>query len=191
MPDQEAETESFDATVDDLAQEQAAAKAEGGGADEAAPTVEQQLAEERDRSLRLQAELQNVLSRKSRELADMAKYAALPIARDLLPALDNIDRAIAAAEQTPPEEGAPGAGLLEGFRLVRQQLVTLLAQHNCEVIATEGEEFNPDLHEAILQQPSPEVEAGRIVMTTQVGYKMHDRVVRPAQVIVSSGAPEA
>jgi len=177
---------SFDELVDDLAEAQAA-EAEAG---DAPPSLERQLAEERDRSLRLQAELQNVLNRKSRELADMAKYASLPVVRDLLPAIDNIDRAIGAAEKTPPAEGAPGAGLLEGFRLVRQQLATVLAQHHCEPIPTEGEAFDPDLHEAILQQPSPDHEAGQIVLTAQTGYKMHDRVVRPAQVIVSSGAPE-
>ena len=149
------------------------------------PTLEEQLATEQDRALRLQAELQNVLMRKSRDVAEERKYGPLALMRDLLPVLDNVDRAIEAAEKSEESDES----MLEGFRLVRQQLFTLLAQHECKPIETGGVAFNPDLHEAILQQPSAEIEAGLIVMETQSGYVLHDRVVRPAQVIVSSGPP--
>ncbi len=150
------------------------------------PTVEEQLADEKDRNLRLQAELQNILSRKSREVADERKYGALGVIRDLLPAIDNIDRALEAAAK----EEASSDGLAEGFRLVRQQLITLLEQHDCKAIETTDADFDPDLHEAILQQPSPDHDAGKIIMTVQSGFCLHDRVVRPAQVIVSSGPAE-
>jgi len=153
----------------------------------AEPTVEEQLAAEKDRVLRLQAELQNTLSRKSRELTDERKYAGLALMKDILPVLDNVDRAIEAAEGNAAGDSS---GLLEGFKLVRQQLATTLTQHACEPIEALGEAFNPDLHEAILQQPSPDHEAGTVMMMTQTGYKLHDRVVRPAQVIVSSGEAE-
>jgi molecular chaperone GrpE len=166
-----------------------AAQLDGATAD-GAPTppgmgdpTENELAAERDRNLRLRAELENVRGRTARELADQRKYAALPLAQDLLNVLDNIDRAIASAEKNH-DAGA----LLEGFKLVRQQLGGVLAQHDCtEIAAAPGIEFNPQFHAAILQQPSPNVPAGHITMVTQVGYQMHDRVVRPAQVIVSSG----
>lgn len=141
-----------------------------------------ELAAANDRALRLQAEMQNLRSRTSREIADERRYAALPVLRDLLPVIDNIDRAIEAAEKAGEAEN-----LLEGFRLVRQQLVTLLGQHHCEPIEPLGESFDPNFHEAILQQPSPDVPAGHVAMVTQTGYRLHDRVVRPAQVIVSSG----
>jgi molecular chaperone GrpE len=141
-----------------------------------------ELAAERDRNLRLRAELENVRSRASRELADQMKYASLPLARDLLTVLDNVDRAIASAEKNH-DAGA----LLEGFKLVRQQLVTVLQQHNCQEITAEGAEFDPQFHAAILQQPSPEVPANHVSLVAQAGYQMFDRVVRPAQVIVSSG----
>lgn len=149
--------------------------------------LEAELAAEKDRNLRLQAELQNVLSRKSREVADERKYGALPLMRDVLPVLDNVDRAIQAVEKKDGELTPEGKSLLEGFRLVKQQLVTTLAQHGCEVIPAEGEAFNPELHAAILQQPSDEHPAGVVTMQTQVGYQLAGRVVRPSQVIVSSG----
>jgi molecular chaperone GrpE len=141
-----------------------------------------ELAAANDRALRLQAEMQNLRNRTSREIADERRYAALPILRDLLPVVDNIDRAIEAAEKAGEVEN-----LLEGFRLVRQQLLTTLARHECEPIPAEGQPFDPNFHQAILQQPSADVPAGNVMMVTQNGYKLQDRVVRPAQVIVSSG----
>lgn len=160
----------------------------GAAADE--PSVEQQLAAEQDRSLRFQAELQNVLARASREVAEERKYGALPLLRDLLPAIDTIDRALEAATQSSPDSDA-ATGVVEGFRLVRQQLVGVLTQHSCEAVDPVGEPFDPNFHEAILQQPSADHEAGVVMQTAQVGYRIHDRVIRPAQVIVSAGAPGA
>jgi molecular chaperone GrpE len=87
------------------------------------------------------------------------------------------------------EKAGEAQNLLEGFRLVRQQLHTILGQHQCEPIPAEGQPFDPNYHQAILQQPSADVPADHVIMVTQGGYKLHDRVVRPAQVIVSSGPP--
>jgi molecular chaperone GrpE len=141
-----------------------------------------ELAAANDRFLRMQAEMQNLRNRTSREIADERRYAALPVLRDLLPVVDNIDRAIEAAEK------AGDAGkLLEGFRLVRQQLMTVLSQHKLERIEAQGQAFDPNIHQAILQQPSADVPAGHVTLVTQQGYTLHDRVVRPSQVIVSSG----
>lgn len=144
----------------------------------------EELAAANDRTLRLQAEMQNLRNRTSREIAEERKYAALPVMRDLLPVLDNIDRAIEAAEKAGEAEN-----LLAGFRLVRQQLESILTRHQAERISPEGELFDPHFHEAILHQPSADVPASHVTMVTQTGYKLHDRVVRPAQVIVSSGTP--
>lgn len=144
--------------------------------------LDAELAAQQDRVLRLQAEIQNLRSRQARELADARRYAGIDLMREILPVVDNIDRAIeAAGDQTEV------TSLLEGFKLVRQQLVTALAQHGCKEIPAEGETFNPDLHQAILQQPSADVPAGEVMMVTQAGYQLHDRVVRAAQVIVSAG----
>ncbi|HEX5471571.1 MAG TPA: nucleotide exchange factor GrpE [Lacipirellulaceae bacterium] len=146
--------------------------------------IASELANANERLLRLQAEMQNLRNRTSREIADERRYAALPLLRELLPVVDNIDRAIEAAEKAGEAEN-----LLAGFRLVKQQLHTILTQHHCEPIAAENETFDPNFHAAILHQPSADVPAGNIIQVTQSGYKLHDRVVRPAQVIVSSGPP--
>jgi molecular chaperone GrpE len=143
------------------------------------------LAAANDRVLRLQAEMQNLRNRTSREISDERKYAAMPVLRDLLPVLDNIGRAIEAAEKAGEAEN-----LLAGFRLVKQQLETILSRHEAEPIVPVGELFDPHFHQAILHQPSADVPANHVTMVTQTGYKLHDRVVRPAQVIVSSG-PQA
>jgi molecular chaperone GrpE len=142
----------------------------------------EELAVERDRNLRLRAEIENVRARTARELADQNRYAALPLARDLLPVLDNIDRAIESSEKN----GESGA-LVDGVRLVQQQLVAVLQQHQVKEIPALGEAFDPQFHAAILQQPSADVPAGHVSLVAQTGYQLHDRVVRPAQVIVSSG----
>ncbi len=144
-----------------------------------------ELAAANDRLLRLQAEMQNLRNRTSREIADERRYAALPVLRDLLPVLDNINRAIEAAEKAGEVEN-----LLEGFRLVRQQLLTTLTNHGAEPIEALGQPFDPNYHQAILHQPSNDSPADTVTMVTQQGYKLHDRVVRPAQVIVSSGPLE-
>jgi molecular chaperone GrpE len=139
-----------------------------------------ELEQAKDRALRWQAELDNYRKRARRELEDERRYANMPLLRDLLPVLDNLHRAIASAEKTPD-----AAGLLEGVKLVEKQIGSLLGKHQCNRIEALGQEFNPHLHEAITQQPSDEHPENTIVMETQTGYTLHDRVVRPSQVIVS------
>jgi molecular chaperone GrpE len=169
----------------DAAVEAAAVDALGAApSDVGEPDLASELAAANDRALRLHAEMQNLRNRTSREIADERKYAALPLLRDLLPVFDNIDRAIEAAEKAGEADK-----LLEGFRLVRQQLATALSSNDCVPIEADGQPFDPHVHQAILHQPSTDVPAGTVTMVTQPGYKLHDRVVRPAQVIVSSGPP--
>lgn len=155
-------------------------------ADDEAVSVEDELAAEKDRYLRLQAEMQNLRSRTAREITDERRYGAMPLLREILPVLDNIDRAIEAAEQQNDS-----VSLLEGFKLVRQQLIAALEQQNCKPIDALGQPFDPQIHEAILKQPSDEYPADHVTMVTQPGYILHDRVVRPAQVIVSAGSDGA
>ncbi len=133
-----------------------------------------------DRALRAQAELDNYRKRARRELEDERRYAAMPLLRDLLPVLDNIYRGIDAAEKSPQ-----AAAFVEGIKLVAQNLVNVLAKHDCKKIEALGEPFDPAVHEAISQQPSAEYGPGTVMLVAQDGYVLHDRVVRPAQVIVS------
>lgn len=150
---------------------------------DAAPMAEKlqaELAAAKDRELRVHAELDNYRKRASRELQDQVRYAELSLLRDLLPVIDNIDRAIEAAEKN-----ADGASLLEGFKMVRQQLGDILVTHHCVPIEALHSPFDPNVHHAVLQQPSDEHPANTVLMVTQNGYQLHDRVVRPSQVIVS------
>ena len=143
-----------------------------------------ELNEAKDRALRAQAEEENVLRRARRELEEQSLYAQGPLMTDLLPVLDNVGRAIEAAEKHPDV-----ASLLEGFKMVARQLQDVLARHNCTPIPALHEAFDPHKHQAILQQPSADYPAGTVVLVAQPGYQLRDRVLRPTQVIVSSGEP--
>lgn len=147
------------------------------------PEMEQlqsELAEARDRILRAQADLENYRKRSRREMEDERRYANVPLLKDLLPVVDNIDRALEAAQKAN-EAGA----LLEGIRLVKQQLMAALARHHCVPIKTEGELFDPHLHEALTAIQNAGLPPHTILQVVQTGYQVHDRVVRPSQVIVS------
>lgn len=152
--------------------------------DRAAEPLRAELDEAKDRELRLQAELENVRRRAARELHDERRYANLPLMRDLLPVLDNLDRAVDAAEKSHD-----GAGLLEGVKIVARQLSEVLQRHHCVPIETLHQPFDPHRHEAILQQPSAEHPPGTVLLVTQGGFQLHDRVVRPSQVIIACEAP--
>jgi molecular chaperone GrpE len=157
--------------------------------------LEAHLKDATNKALRVQAELENYRKRAQRELADERKYAVVPLVRDLLPVFDNLQRAIDATPTRRASEGAPPANvelssLLEGVQMVATQLEAILQQHGCVRIETVGAAFDPNQHEAIAQEPSSEHPAGTVTRATQVGYKLHDRVIRPAQVFVSTGAPK-
>lgn len=149
-------------------------------ADEATP--EARLADAQERLLRAQAELENFRKRSRREYEDAQRYREIDVLRDLLPVLDNVLRAIEASEKTADIES-----LRSGFRMTAQQLEKLLGSHGCQTIETDGAAFDPAVHDAIMQQDVPGVAAGTVVGTASRGYKLHDRVVRPAQVIVAKG----
>jgi molecular chaperone GrpE len=133
-----------------------------------------------DRVLRAQAEMDNYRKRARREIEEERRYALAPFLADLLPVLDNVFRAIAAAEKSPS-----GNGLLEGVKMVAQSLLGVLARHHCTQIEALYQPFDPAFHEAISQQPSAEYPPNTVILVAQEGYMLHDRVIRPAQVIVS------
>ena len=139
-----------------------------------------QLRDAEDRVLRAQAELENFRKRSRREHEDALRYREIDLLRDLLPVLDTVRRAIEASENTADVES-----LRAGFRMTAQQIEKVLDSHGCKTIETDGKPFDPTVHDAMLQQVVPGVPAGTIVGVASQGYKLHDRVVRPAQVIVS------
>jgi molecular chaperone GrpE len=161
----------------------------GGAAQDTAAELaafKARVADLEDRNLRLQAELENTRRRGQREVADSLKYAALPLARDILPVLDNVNRGLQAAAT----KGAGDAGgFIEGMKLVAQQMERVLSQHGVTKISSEGAVFDPNFHQAMMQQPHPEIPAMTIIQEFAPGYQLHDRVVRPSQVVVSAGPP--
>jgi len=141
------------------------------------------LAEVEDRLLRVAADFENYKKRAAREREEYVAHANERLVKELLPILDDLERALTAAEQH--EE----AQLEEGVRLVHRSLAQLLQRNGVREIATDGK-FDPHVHEALLSQPS-EAEEGSVVDVVQKGYTLGDRVVRPARVVIAAApAPQ-
>jgi molecular chaperone GrpE len=136
-----------------------------------------------DRLQRVAADFDNFRKRAAREQAETITRANERLVKELLPVLDDLGRALEAAAEH--EE----AKLEEGVRLVHRSLVSLLEREGLEPIGTDGR-FDPHVHEALLSQPS-EQDEGAILQVIQPGYRLGDRVLRPARVVVSAGPPEA
>lgn len=145
-------------------------------------TLRAEVAEAQERAFRIAAELDNFRKRMRREAEEAARYAELPVLRDLLAVQDNLQRAIDAAGAAEVN-----GGVVEGVRMVAQQLDQLLRNHHCEPIPAVGETFDPNFHEALRTEPSDEHAANVVSRELRVGYRLHDRVIRPAQVFVSTG----
>jgi molecular chaperone GrpE len=145
------------------------------------------LQRERDEFLdalqRLKAEFDNFRKRTAREQADLVTRANERLVKELLPVLDDLSRALVAAEEH--EEAA----LEDGVKLVYRALAELLRREGLVEIGTDGR-FDPHVHEALLSQPS-EAEEGSVIEVVQKGYKLGERVLRPARVVVAAPLPEA
>jgi molecular chaperone GrpE len=134
-----------------------------------------------DRLQRLAAEFDNFRKRSAREQSALIERANERLVKELLPVLDDLGRALEAAEEHE------GAKLEEGVRLVHRALADLLTKEGLAEIDTDGK-FDPHVHEALLSQPS-DAEEGRVIEVVQKGYRLGDKVLRPARVVVAA-APE-
>jgi molecular chaperone GrpE len=135
-------------------------------------------AEVDDRLLRLAADFDNYKKRAARERQEYVAFANERLLKELLPVLDDLERALDAAEEHQE------AQLEEGVRLVHRSLAGLLERQGIKEIAADGA-FDPHVHEALLAQPSEDAESGAVIDVVQKGYTLGDRVVRPARVIVA------
>jgi len=145
--------------------------------------VEQEQPEpQNDRLLRLAADFENYKKRAARERQEYVAFANERLIGELIPILDDLERALSAAEQHQE------AQLEEGVALVHRSLAALLQRHGVIAIETDGK-FDPHVHEALLSQPS-EQEEGSVIDVVQKGYKLGERVVRPARVVVAAPTPE-
>jgi molecular chaperone GrpE len=141
-------------------------------------------ATERDQFLsllqRTQADFENYQKRNAREREQERRYAHAELAKDLLTVLDNLERATAAAEQA--EEKGP---LVQGVTMVLNQLLDLLRRHGIKPINALGQPFDPNLHQAVMQQKTNDVAPNTVTQVLEQGFTIHDRVLRPARVVVS------
>jgi molecular chaperone GrpE len=129
-----------------------------------------------------QADFENYQKRAARERESERRYAVAPLARDLLPALDNLQRAMDAAKQVG--ESGP---LVQGVAATQAQIVQILGRHGITPIEAQDQPFDPNKHEAVMQRPSADHPPGTVVQVLQTGFQMHDRILRPASVAVSTG----
>jgi molecular chaperone GrpE len=136
----------------------------------------------KDQWLRAAAELDNIRKRARRHVATAESRGIAKLARELLPALDNFERALAAAEEQPENRDHH---LTDGIRLVQTELLSALARVGIEPDSPKGERFDPHRHEAVAQQPIDGAEPGTIVEVYSAGYTYGDDVLRPAKVVVA------
>ena len=142
--------------------------------------AEQELALHRDAMLRMQAEMENLRKRLIRDLEKSRRFALERIMKDLLQVRDSMDRGLEI-----DAESTTATALLEGQALTQKMLAKVMQDHDLELIDPLGEAFNPEFHEAVTVQPSAELEENSVMEVLQKGYKLHDRLIRPAMVVVS------
>ncbi|MFJ9497714.1 nucleotide exchange factor GrpE [Brevibacillus centrosporus] len=171
-------------TQDPIAEEQAEAadtqeSAEVNWEQEAAHW-KAQAEEHQSRMLRAMADMDNLRRRVRKEQEDLAKYASQKIVEELLPILDNFERALAADKESMTVES-----LLTGVDMVHRQMVQVFEKEGLAAIAAKGQPFDPHVHQAVMQTQDPEFDSGVVVEELQKGYMFKDRVVRPAMVKVN------
>ena len=185
MPDENPTPTNVDSNPEDLAAAVAEAVAYGDSADAALAAMQAERDQFFDNWKRVTAEFDNYRKRQQREVEQSAKYAALPVIRDILPGLDNLRRSLEAANKNGKLED-----LTKGVEMTVKQFESILQKNEAKAIPGAGSPFDPNCHEAISQMPSADHPPMTVLMEIERGYLLHDRVVRPSRVIVSS-APTA
>jgi molecular chaperone GrpE len=138
----------------------------------------------RDRFMRALADAENARKRGERDRREAEQYGGSKLARDLLPVYDNLRRALDAATD---QHRAEASALIEGVELTLRELLSVMTKHNVTPIVPEiGEQFDPQMHQAMFEAPVQGTKAGQIIQVMTEGFLLHDRLLRPAQVGVSS-----
>ncbi|WP_374642998.1 nucleotide exchange factor GrpE [Tabrizicola sp.] len=138
----------------------------------------------RDKFMRVLADAENSRKRAERDRKEAEMYGGTRLARDLLPVYDNLNRALQAI---PDDSRQASAALIEGVELTLRELANVMSKHGITKISpAAGDQFDPQLHEAMFEAPLPGTKAGQIIQVMAEGFLLHDRLLRPAQVGVSS-----
>lgn len=143
-------------------------------------------AEMKSRYLRSVADMENFRKRIAREKQDIIRSAAAGVIESLMPVLDNMKLGLQAAENHPEAKD-----VTIGFKMVDDQLKKTLSDQGLQELIPDGETFDPNLHECIAHQPSEEIDEDKVIQTVRAGYRLNDRLIRAANVIVSSGPAKA
>jgi molecular chaperone GrpE len=153
--------------------------------------LQRELTETRDQLMRVAAESDNFRKRMEREKSKLLKYAGENILRDLLTTVDNLDRAIEQGGAAAEDEGKKLQSMMQGLELTRKGLVATLERYGVEPLDAVGLAFNPDEHDALTMEVSADIPANHVLREFARGYRFKDRVLRHAQVVVSSGPEKA
>lgn len=174
---------------------------ESATADDAAPaaaapkpstSLDRELAETKDRLLRALADMENLRKRTEREVSDARMYGISAFARDVLTVADNMHLALEALDTELREKSDSSIkALLDGVELTERALLNALEKHGVKQIDPTGQKFDPNKHQAMYEAENPSIPAGHVAQVIQAGYTIGDRVLRPAMVAVSKGAPKA
>lgn len=177
------------AELDETARAEGAAEA--NETPDPAETLAKEAAEMRDRWMRAMAEMENLRRRSEREIADARAYGIAGFARDILAVADNMDRALKALDDEIRDKvDSSVRALLDGVDLTERELHKALEKHGVKRLEPQGQKFDPNLHQAMFEVPDPSVPSGTVVQVVQDGYKIGERVLRPALVGVAKGGPK-
>ena len=163
----------------------AAAPEQGENSETQLAAVQADLEKFKDRALRAQADFENFRKRTAREKEEAVRYANMDLLERLIPILDNFELGLNAARTS-----SEGSAILAGMEMVGRQLQDFLRSNGVEPIAAEGEKFDPNVHDAVAQEVSGEVPEGHVIRQHRRGFKLKDRLIRPAAVVVSKGPEE-
>ena len=181
------DTQAEQSAAQDAADTAADAEEAAQDIEEASESLEQlqaQLDEAKDAALRAAAEAQNARRRADQDVEKARKFALERMASDLLPIVDNLERALEAAS-----EAAEAVAISEGVDLTLRSFNDVLTKHGIEALNPNGEPFDPQLHQAMTMVPNPDMEPNTVMDVMQKGYTLNGRLLRPAMVVVSK-APE-
>lgn len=162
--------------------------ADNAGGDDDIATLAAERDELRDQLLRTLADNENLRRRTERELTAAKKYGAMGFARDLMASVDNLDKAIDLIPENKDELDETVKNILIGVEMTGREIASVLERHNISKISPDGEKFDYNLHQAMFEVPSDDVEPGIVMQVVQSGYQLHDRLLRPAMVGVSKPA---
>ena len=170
--------------LDDIAAAEAEDQAEIGGVEAELDALRAERDSFRDRFMRALADAENARKRFEKDRREAEQYGGSKLARDMLPVYDNMKRALDAATG---EQAEVSTALVEGVELTLRELLNVFQKHGIELIAPQvGDRFDPQLHQAMFEAPLPGTRAGDIIQVAAEGFLLHDRLLRPAQVGVSS-----